>query len=318
MRAWKRFGDAGGSLLAGGIAYSALFSIAAAVALLVTVVVAIAGRGAQSQVADAINGVLPGVVATDGQDGLIDVAAMAQSWVTPLAGVLAVGGLLMSARGGVAALRGGLRAILGSPSASAVRTTVSDVASLVVVGVVVLISSLLTTAAAALADVLLAAADWSAGSASVVRVAGAVVGLLADTVAVVVTFRLLGGSRHRLSSQLRAAAVAAVALGAVRQLGTSAVTASVTTNAVLGSFATVVTVLVWVNLMARIVLLAAAWLAEGTTTGRPRDGSVAVARAGAATAAGHGRAGASSAPRVRRPRAAARARRTPSWRRRRR
>jgi membrane protein len=58
------------------------------------------------------------------------------------------------------------------------------------------------------------------------------------------------------------AAGAALGLNAVRHLGIALVRHSAS-NALLASAATVVTLLVWTNLMTRIVLCAAAWTAEG-------------------------------------------------------
>ena len=48
----------------------------------------------------------------------------------------------------------------------------------------------------------------------------------------------------------------------MRILGTSVVAGSVDRNPLFASVAVIVTLLVWVNLIARIVLLAAAWTAD--------------------------------------------------------
>ena len=51
-------------------------------------------------------------------------------------------------------------------------------------------------------------------------------------------------------------------LGIVRTLGTTVVAGSVSKNPLFTSVAVLVTLLVWVNLIARILLLAAAWTAD--------------------------------------------------------
>ena len=61
---------------------------------------------------------------------------------------------------------------------------------------------------------------------------------------------------------LRGAVIAAVGLGIVRTLGTTVVAGSVSKNPLFTSVAVLVTLLVWVNLIARIMLLAAAWTAD--------------------------------------------------------
>ncbi|MBN9328042.1 MAG: YihY/virulence factor BrkB family protein, partial [Cellulomonas sp.] len=62
------------------------------------------------------------------------------------------------------------------------------------------------------------------------------------------------------------AAIAGVGLGVVRVLGTSVVSGSVRHNPVLASFAVIVVLLLWINLVSRIVLLAAAWTANPPLT----------------------------------------------------
>ena len=59
-----------------------------------------------------------------------------------------------------------------------------------------------------------------------------------------------------------AALVVFVTLGRHGATGTEVVAGSARTNAVLASFAVIVTLLIWINLIARIVLLAAAWTAD--------------------------------------------------------
>ena len=58
------------------------------------------------------------------------------------------------------------------------------------------------------------------------------------------------------------AVIAGVGIGVVRILGTEVVAGSVNKNPLFTSVAVIVTLLVWVNLIARIVLLAAAWTAD--------------------------------------------------------
>ncbi len=61
---------------------------------------------------------------------------------------------------------------------------------------------------------------------------------------------------------LAGAVIAALGIGVVRFLGTSVVAGAASRNPLLASFAVVVTLLIWVNLIARIMLLAAAWTAD--------------------------------------------------------
>ena len=58
------------------------------------------------------------------------------------------------------------------------------------------------------------------------------------------------------------AVIAAVGMGVLRLLGTSVVAGSAGRNALLASFTVLITLLLWINLLARIMLLAAAWTAD--------------------------------------------------------
>jgi membrane protein len=73
---------------------------------------------------------------------------------------------------------------------------------------------------------------------------------------------VLAGIRPPWRDLRQGALIAGVGLGVVRVLGTSVVSGSVGSNPVLASFAVIVVLLLWLNLVARIVLLAAAWTAD--------------------------------------------------------
>ncbi|HEY0214815.1 MAG TPA: YhjD/YihY/BrkB family envelope integrity protein, partial [Cellulomonas sp.] len=88
------------------------------------------------------------------------------------------------------------------------------------------------------------------------------VALAVDAATFLLIVIVLAGLRPPWRDLRQGALIAAVGLGVVRVLGTSVVAGSAGRNAVLASFAVIVTLLVWINLIARIVLLAAAWAAD--------------------------------------------------------
>ena len=69
---------------------------------------------------------------------------------------------------------------------------------------------------------------------------------------------------------LSGAAMATIAAGALRLVGTGAVS-SVSDNPVLASAAALVTLLLWVNLLVRITLIVAAWTANPPAPVRPQS-----------------------------------------------
>jgi len=83
-----------------------------------------------------------------------------------------------------------------------------------------------------------------------------------DAATFVLVVVVLAGLHPPRRDLLRGALIAAVGIGVVRVLGTGVVASSAGHNPLFASFAVLVTLLVWVNLLARIVLLAAAWTAD--------------------------------------------------------
>jgi membrane protein len=277
-RANARFGAAGGGVLTGGIAYSALFSLFAALALGYTIFMAVLGGNdaLRQDVLDAVDANLPGLVDTGDGDGLIDPDQLILTTGLSLAGLGAIAVLIYSASMSMAALRTAVRAVFG---ASAIPQNVfvgkaRELAGVAGVAVAVLLSAVLTLAVTSLADLLLGALGWGDATRVVGRVLGIAVALVVDAGMFVLVLRVLAGLHPPRRDVLSGAVLAGVGMGAVRLLGTSVVAGSADRNALLASFTVLVTLLVWINLLARIVLLAAAWTADpplpetdGETTG---------------------------------------------------
>ena len=67
LRAFQRYGVAKGALLSGGIAYSAIFSIAAALTISITAFMAVLGSNEElrNTVFNGINDAMPGILQTE-------------------------------------------------------------------------------------------------------------------------------------------------------------------------------------------------------------------------------------------------------------
>jgi membrane protein len=264
-RALARFGAAGGGLLTGGIAYSTFFSILAALTLGWTVFAAVLGRheALRTQVLDALDTTLPGLVARDGREGLISPDQIRLSAGVSVAGVVAVVTLLLSAVSAVSALRTAVRAMLGAQDRpNAVVGKLHELAGLAGIAFSVLVSAVLTLTLSTITDRLAAWLGHPGAAGPTVRVFGVVVSFVVDAATFVLVVRVLAGQKPPWRDLLTGAAIAGVGIGALRLLGTAVVSGSIRSNPVLAPFATVVVLLAWVNLMARIVLTAAAWTAD--------------------------------------------------------
>ncbi|ADG73918.1 ribonuclease BN [Cellulomonas flavigena DSM 20109] len=264
-RANARFGQAGGGLLTGGIAYTSLFSVFAGLTIGYTAFMAVLGNNAELRetVLLTISEALPGIIDTGDGTGLLEPDELVMTAGLSVAGVVAFGVLLFSAISATSALRTAVRAMFGAHDAvTIVAGKLRELGGFVGIALAVLLSAVLGIVVTTAADWLLGALGISDGSGVVLRVVGIVVAFVVDALVFVMVVRVLAGQAPPRRDLLHGAGIAAAGLGVVRVLGTSVVAGSVQANPVLASFALVVVLLLWINLIARIVLLAAAWTAN--------------------------------------------------------
>ncbi|HLS24455.1 MAG TPA: YihY/virulence factor BrkB family protein [Beutenbergiaceae bacterium] len=264
-RALRRYGNANGALLAGGIAFSALFSIFAALAIGFTVFMAVLGQN--TELRDAVlvqlDEVLPGIVDT-GDGGMLNPDDLQLSTAGGIVGIVAVVVLLNTAITVITNLRRGVRAMFGiiSPKENPAIGIIRDLGTFVVLGLAILLTAVLGIAAGAMATWLLDLIGLGEApfAGVLLRVAGLLVALAIDTLVFVFIYRVLAGVRPPRRDLVIGAAIAGIGAAILRHLGTSLVGS--VENPLLGSYAALVTLLLWVNLVVRLVLLVAAWTAN--------------------------------------------------------
>lgn len=265
-RAMARFGAAGGGVLTGGIAYSALFSVFAALALGYTIFMAVLGDNdaLRRDVLVAVDANLPGLVDTGDGRGMINPDELVLSTGLSFAGLGAVAVLLFSASLSMAALRKAVRAVfdLTSTPQNVFVGKARELAGVAGVAVAILASAVLTLVVTSLSGAILGVLGLSEATRVVGRVLGVLVAFVVDAGMFVLVLKVLAGVHPPRRDLLGGAMIAGVGMGVVRILGTSVVAGSAGRNALLASFTVIVTLLVWINLLARIVLLAAAWTAN--------------------------------------------------------
>ena len=260
-RAWTRYGEVRGNLLAGGVAYFAFFSIFPAIALAATVFGVLLRGHPQwlAGITDYLDATLPGFV-KHGDTGLIPLGVPSGGTLGGL-GVVGALVLLWSGLGWLGALRDGIRAVLGVRGApgNAVTTKLRDLVVLVVLGVGI-------AASAAASGITAAAAGWLAGHLGLgsqswpVSVVGFVVSAALDAALVVVMLRLLSGVDLPREALYGGSLAGGTGLTVLKVVGTALVRGTLH-NPLYASIALVVGLLAWLNLMSRVVLLASAWSA---------------------------------------------------------
>jgi membrane protein len=263
-RAWKRYSDARGNILAAGVGYFAFFSVFPAVALAFTVFGFVL-RGHPDllhSLAGNLNANLPGLV-KDAQhpQGLVPIQAP-RAVALSITGAIAFVSLVLSGMGWLGAVREGIRAVFGvhGPAGNVVATKLRDLGVLFTLGLGIALSAALTTVAGA-------ASSWMAGRIGmsgqgwVLMLAGLAVSVVADTGLMMLLLRVLSGVPAHWRDLMQGALVGGVGFSLLK-LSASTLLPRVTANPLFASIAIVIGLLFWLNLIARLTLICAAWAAN--------------------------------------------------------
>ncbi|MDO5026002.1 MAG: YihY/virulence factor BrkB family protein [Trueperella sp.] len=261
VRAMQRYGAARGALLSGGIAYSALFAVAGALTLGLTAFSYVLGGNEQlrTSMVAKVNEALPGVLKTQQHpEGLVSPDALILDNLLNPATIISALVLLWSALSLMGSLRSAIQAMAGISRlpGNFFTAKLMDLFGFLILGAGALVGILLTAGATFFADEILAV--FGGGFAdTVAQIFAFALGILVDAAVAIFLFRIMAGVRAPRKDLLIGGVVMGVGSGVLRLLGTTAVS-SVSGNPLLAPFAAIITLLLWVNLLARITLIGAA------------------------------------------------------------
>lgn len=252
-----------GSLLCGGIAYSALFSLFAALAIGFTVFSATLGSRPELQAAvfDQIETWLPGLIGSPTSPLQPDqlIVARALSWTT----ILLIGVLLWTAISFMGSLRHSVRFMFDAPvvGVNPVLSKVWQLVGFALLGVMLLASAIASIASQTVTRLVEGWFGESPLLGTLLSLGTFGVGVLLDTLLVYLVIRVVARVRPRRSRDMLLGCLAAgLVSGVLRWLGTAAVTSSLNRNALLASVVAVGTVLLLANFVARVLLVVCAWM----------------------------------------------------------
>ncbi|MFC7878856.1 YihY/virulence factor BrkB family protein [Isoptericola sp. NPDC057391] len=266
VRSWYWYVDRRGALLCGGIAYTAIFSLFAALTIGFTVFSRVlAGRQElQDEVFEQINDWLPGLIKTsDDPEGVIAPSDLVLTSVVSWASVIAAVVFLWTAIGFMRALRISVRSMFDQPvvGVSPVLSKIWELLGFVILGAMIVASAGASILAQTFSRQMQAWFGSSYLLAQLTALGTAVVGVLLDALLVYLIVRVVARVRPRRRRDFVLGCLGAgVVAGVLRWLGTSVVAAGAERNALLAAFAGLVTVLVLVNFVARVLLLMCAWV----------------------------------------------------------
>jgi membrane protein len=271
--AWQRYTEARGNILAAGMGFFAFFSIFPAVALAFSVFGFVLREHPDllKSVYDQLSRYLPGLVQEAGHpEGLIPRRAP-QALTLTLTGVIAFVTLVLTGLGWLRAVREGIRAVFGAKGSgrNLVTNMVRDLGVLFSLGLGIALIAVLTSGVGA-------AAGWIAegigmsGHTWVLLIADFVVSVVADTALMIVLLRVVSGVKVPWRDLSGGALVGGVGFSLLK-LSAAALLPRLTANPLFASFVVVVGLLVWLNLIARLTLISAAWAANDVDLARPGD-----------------------------------------------
>lgn len=255
-----RYGDHNGNVLAGGIAYYSLISIAAGLVIGATVISVLAEYfpGVRDTFFNLLSDAVPGVVG-QGDGALVSRSMTLASPVTGVVGIVALLIGLNRAARFVGGLRAGVVSMLGREGGNPLQGKLRDFLALIALAVIALAGVLIQVVASRAASWVVGLIGNDALSEWVLRIPALAVGLVVDMLFVAMALVVLGRARGPVRKIMPVLFATAVVIGILR-VASSALVGSAADNPVLGPIAAVITLLIFVDFTTRAILMAAAWL----------------------------------------------------------
>lgn len=270
LRTMQHWSERRGGTLASGMAYSALFSVFAALLVFFSVIGIVLGSNEQlmNQLIETLSDSVPGLIAVDGGQGVVDAEQLrnlnAGASFT-IAGIIALASTLWTAMNFLNGSRLAIRAMFdlpAKPERNMALTRLSDL-GLMVAGAVMLILSVAVVAAGngavqwLLVDVLkLQVGGWLN---FLIRLLGIAISLAVNTTVVAAMLRVLSQIRIPPRTLWSGALIGGVAIGILTYLG-SALLGGASSNPLIATFATILGVLIFFNFLCMVLLLTASWV----------------------------------------------------------
>jgi len=276
VRSVLLFSESKGPVLAGSITFRALFSLFAAV-LLGFSAAAIWLRGRPElwdALISAMDNVVPGLIG--GADAVIDVDELQnRPGSITIAGIVAVLALVWAAIGAIQTLRTAIRMMAGTANDTTpfFLLIVRDLIFAAAVGAMFVVAAAVTFLGSAFASTVL---DWlGIESGLLATITTRIITILAtfvlDAVLIALLFFLLSGVRVSARALWSGAVVGGIGLVALQQLSGLFV-GGAPSNPLLTSFASLVALLLWLNLSAQVILIGCAHILTVSEEERDRVG----------------------------------------------
>ncbi|MCJ1685880.1 YihY/virulence factor BrkB family protein [Rathayibacter sp. VKM Ac-2927] len=267
VRVMLHYSESGGPLFASGLAFQALFAIFAALFVFFAVFGFVLRDNAalRDSLLQLLTSSVPGLIGD--RNALVSIDTLLDSTILGWTGVIAAAGLLWTALNFLGSLRQAVRILfsLPGPTVLFVLLKLKDAGLALVFGAVLVVSAALSVFSTSFVDVAFDVLGIGSDS-TLGRVTGTVVGLLImlalDTATLAGSFRILSGIPIPWKNLWVGALMGGIALGALKVLGTQLL-GGASRNPLLASFAVLIGLLIWFNLVCQVILIVASWISVG-------------------------------------------------------
>ena len=265
MRALQHWNNSQGGLLAGGMAYAALFSFFSGLLVLFSVAgIVLANRPDLTQLLiDALSDSVPGLI---GEDGVISADALTGlSASFTVTGIIALASGLWTAMNFLNGARISIRRMFNLPPTVQTNFLVTkslDLGLMLLFGLMLVVSATLTAASSGLTawliqDVL--KLEIGALLGIFIRILSVLIGVAFDAVLMMLVLRVMCQIRVKGGLLWQGAFVGAVLLQALKQAG-SMLLGGASSNPLLATFAALLGVLIFFNFACMVLLITASWV----------------------------------------------------------
>jgi membrane protein len=263
VRAALLYTERRGPMLADSVTYRALFSVFAGVLLGFSIAALwLAGNpDAWRAIIDAVQAAVPGLI---GENGVIDASDLRTPASFSIAGIVSLVALIGAALGAIGSLRTAVRVVAGTVQDDIlwIWVILRNLALGIGIGASFVLAAAVTfvgqLGVSWIADLLGLPAD-SAAVAWTVRLLSLLVVFALDAGLIVAIFLLLSGVRPAARSLWAGALLGAFGLIVLQELSGLFV-GGATSNPLLASFASLLALLIWLNLSSQVILVACAYI----------------------------------------------------------
>lgn len=283
IRVFQHFADRRGFLLAAGLSYQSIFAVFAGV----WIGFAIGGLVLRENppLSDAFFTLLahsvPGLIAWEGAEGVIDPVQLVEARILGITGAIAALALTVTAIGWLTSARGAVRLLFDLPpqEMNFLLLKLKDLVLAIGFAVALISSAAISVVSTQAFSAVL---TWLGipKQSTLVSVAGSgillAIMVVLDASVLAALFRVLSGLRIPRRRLWRGALLGATGLGILKVLG-NLLLGGASRNPLLASFAILIGLLIWFNLICTVILATASW----TAVGMDDDGLVADPRVAA-------------------------------------